>query len=101
MCILVTTELVCDLMSTLASGNTVPVARRLTAMSRASALAVVTDTGGAAGVAADAPGAGAEAPGAAAGAALAAGLGAAASAGFLSLQPGKTKAATTAHKAKE
>ncbi|MEI7516314.1 MAG: hypothetical protein WCK81_13080 [Betaproteobacteria bacterium] len=70
-------------------------------MSRASALAVVTDTGGPDGVAAEAAEAGADAPGVAVGAALAAGPGAAGSAGFLSLQPGKTRAATTAHKANE
>jgi hypothetical protein len=74
-------------------------------MSRPSALAVVTDTGGPGGVAAEAADAGADAPGAAAGEMLEAGLeagpGAAPSAGFLSLQPGKTRAATTAHKANE
>jgi len=66
-------------------------------MSRASALAVVTDTGGAGGVGAEAADVGAQATGAA----LMAALGAAASAGFLSLQPGKTRAATVAHKANE
>ena len=101
MCILVTTELVCALTSTLAKGNTVPVVRRLTAMSRASALTVVTDTGGPGGVAAEAADAGADAPGVAAGAALEVGLGAAASVGFWSVQPGKTRAAITAHKANE
>ena len=105
MCILVTTELVCALTSTLAKGNTVPVVRRLTAMSRASALAVVTDTGGPGGVAAEAADAGADAPGVAAGAALEVGLEvglcAAPSVGFWSVQPGKTRAAITAHKANE
>jgi hypothetical protein len=98
MCILVTTELVWALMSTLASGNTVPVVRRLTAMSRDSALAVVTDTGGPGGTAADAADAGADAAGAAA---LAVGLLGARSADFLSLQPENPRVASRAHRAQE
>jgi hypothetical protein len=88
-------------MSTLANGNTVPVVRRLTARSRDSAAAVVTETGGPGGVAADAADAGAEAAGVAADGALAAAVGGALSGDFLSLQAGKTRVAMTAHKAKE
>jgi len=72
-------------------------------MSRASALAVLTETGGPAGVGADAPEAGAVTPGAALGdtliEALAPAAGAALSVDFLSLQPSSPRQTTAAHTA--
>ena len=98
MCILVTTELIWDLISTLASGNTVPVARRFTARSLASALTVDTVTVGPAG--ADAADAGADAL-APADADAELGAAGALSTGFLSLQAHKPKPTIRVHAPQE
>jgi len=84
-------------MSTLAKGKTVPLARKFTAKSFASALTVVTVTGGP--TVAEAADAGADAA-MAAGAALAEGAEGATSAVFLSLQAVMPKPKTNENKAK-